>query len=108
MLAGLKDIARSASSLSFAQTIALAATGLIWSRYSLVIIPRNWNLFSVNAFVALTQLVQLGRLIHYHYFTEPDPISDINMFNISSTANDLIEDSIAMANLTLPLNLTTV
>ncbi|XP_063708180.1 mitochondrial pyruvate carrier-like protein [Culicoides brevitarsis] len=73
VLAGLKDLARAAASLSIAQTIALFFTGCIWSRYSLVIIPKNWSLFAVNAFVALTQMVQLGRAIHYHYFTDhPD------------------------------------
>lgn len=73
MLAGLKDLARAASTLSIAQTVALFFTGLIWSRYSLVIIPKNWSLFAVNAFVALTQTVQLGRAIHYHFFTDhPD------------------------------------
>lgn len=70
VLAGLKDIGRHASQLSIAQTIALAATGMIWSRYSLVIIPKNWSLFAVNMLVAIIQLVQLGRAIHYYYFEE--------------------------------------
>uniref|UniRef100_A0A336MPX0 Mitochondrial pyruvate carrier n=1 Tax=Culicoides sonorensis TaxID=179676 RepID=A0A336MPX0_CULSO len=70
VLAGLKDLGRHASTLSIATTIALFFTGCIWSRYSLVIIPKNWSLFSVNLFVALTQAIQLGRAIHYHYFTD--------------------------------------
>lgn len=70
VLAGLKDLARAAYTLSIAQTLALFFTGCIWSRYSLVIIPKNWSLFAVNAFVALTQSVQLGRAIHYHFFTD--------------------------------------
>lgn len=73
MIAGLKDvITRHASSLSIFQTVALLATGIIWSRYSLVIIPKNWGLFSVNAFVALTQLIQLGRAIHYYYYRDSE------------------------------------
>lgn len=39
------------------------ATGIIWSRYSLVIIPKNYSLFSVNLFVALTQSIQVMRAI---------------------------------------------
>jgi mitochondrial pyruvate carrier 2 len=47
--------------LSISQSASLAATGVIWSRYSLVIIPKNYGLFSVNVFVALTQIFQLYR-----------------------------------------------
>ena len=40
---------------------ALAATGIIWSRYATQIIPVNYNLLSVNVFVAITGLYQLAR-----------------------------------------------
>ena len=36
--------------------------GTIWSRYSLVINPVNYNLFSVNVFVATTGFYQLFRI----------------------------------------------
>lgn len=39
--------------------------GLIWSRYSMVITPKNYSLFAVNIFVALTGLFQLGRIYNY-------------------------------------------
>jgi hypothetical protein len=42
-------MARAAEKLSTAQSTVL--TGFIWSRYSLVIIPKNWSLFDVNFFV---------------------------------------------------------
>lgn len=61
MIAGLNDIRRPADQLSVGQSGSLAATGIIWSRYSLVIIPKNYGLFSVNVFVALTQVYQLYR-----------------------------------------------
>lgn len=61
MLAGLNDIRRPADQLSIGQSASLAATGIIWSRYSLVIIPKNYGLFSVNVFVALIQVYQLYR-----------------------------------------------
>lgn len=66
VLAGLGDLARPADQLSIGQSASLAATGIIWSRYSLVIIPKNWGLFSVNVFVALTQVIQLGRAYMHH------------------------------------------
>ncbi|KAB0789956.1 hypothetical protein PPYR_04002 [Photinus pyralis] len=65
VIAGISDLQRPAEKISLAQTSALAATGVIWCRYSLVIIPKNYNLFSVNFFVALTQLYQLSRAIQY-------------------------------------------
>nr|XP_027193802.1 mitochondrial pyruvate carrier 2-like [Dermatophagoides pteronyssinus] len=67
VIAGISDIARPVENLSIGQTISLTATGLIWSRYSLVIIPKNWSLFSVNFFVATTQITQLCRIIIYHH-----------------------------------------
>ena len=56
---------RPVETVSIRQSGALAATGFIWSRYSLVIIPKNWSLFSVNVFVGLTSLYQVVRVIIY-------------------------------------------
>ncbi|XP_045196260.1 uncharacterized protein LOC123551406 [Mercenaria mercenaria] len=66
VIAGIGDMSRPAEKLSVTQSSALAATGLIWSRYSLVITPKNWNLFCVNIFVAATGLYQLARIYNYH------------------------------------------
>ncbi|XP_075214361.1 mitochondrial pyruvate carrier 2-like isoform X2 [Lycorma delicatula] len=63
VIAGLGDIQRPAEKLSVSQSSALAATGVVWSRYSLVIIPKNWSLFSVNVFVAITNFYQLTRAV---------------------------------------------
>ncbi|XP_020808223.1 mitochondrial pyruvate carrier 2 [Drosophila serrata] len=65
VVAGLSDLARPADSISVSGCAALAATGIIWSRYSLVIIPKNYSLFAVNLFVGITQVVQLGRAYQY-------------------------------------------
>jgi hypothetical protein len=62
VIAGIADVARPAEKLSMLQSSALAATGTIWSRYSLVIIPKNYNLFAVNVFVAITGYFQLYRI----------------------------------------------
>lgn len=43
----------------------MTATGLIWSRYSMVITPKNWNLFAVNVFMAGTGLTQFYRKFTY-------------------------------------------
>jgi hypothetical protein len=71
VIAGLGDLARPAEKLSINQSTALAATGTIWSRYSLIIIPKNYSLFLVNLFVAITGYIQLGRALNYRYNTNP-------------------------------------
>jgi len=62
VMAGLADMTRPAEKLSTSQSAVLTATGLIWSRYSLVIIPKNWNLFCVNLFVGSAGISQLYRI----------------------------------------------
>ncbi|XP_044765085.1 mitochondrial pyruvate carrier 2-like [Coccinella septempunctata] len=69
VIAGLTDLARPAGNISILQTLALAATGIIWCRYSLVIIPKNYSLFSVNLFIAVSQCYQLYRSMKYQYFS---------------------------------------
>jgi len=71
--AGLKDLNRPAEKLSISQNIALAATGMIWVRYSLVITPVNYSLAAVNFFVGATGVGQLARIAHYRY-TQPEAI----------------------------------
>ncbi|KAK5646385.1 hypothetical protein RI129_004849 [Pyrocoelia pectoralis] len=65
VIAGISDLARPADKLSMPQTISLASSGFIWSRNSLVIIPKNYYLFCVNLFVGTTQLYQLVRAFRY-------------------------------------------
>ncbi|PIK36560.1 Brain protein 44 [Apostichopus japonicus] len=65
VIAGIADYTRPAEKLSWRQSGALCTTGVIWSRYSLVIVPKNWNLFSVNFFLALTGGFQLLRIYLY-------------------------------------------
>ncbi|XP_068428682.1 mitochondrial pyruvate carrier 2b [Clinocottus analis] len=63
--AGLADMTRPPDKLSTSQSAVLLATGLIWSRYSLVIIPKNWNLFCVNFFVGSAGATQLYRIFSF-------------------------------------------
>ncbi|EEB14945.1 Brain protein, putative [Pediculus humanus corporis] len=65
VVAGIGDLSRPVETLSVSQSGSLAATGVIWARYSLVIIPKNWSLFSVNMFVAGTNLFQFFRAVKY-------------------------------------------
>ena len=65
VIAGLADINRPVEKISVQQSVALAATGLIWSRYSTQIIPKNWSLFTVNLFVGATGIYQLARIYNH-------------------------------------------
>jgi len=65
VIAGLADYARPPEKLSWKQSGALTATGTIWARYSLVVIPKNYNLFAVNFFLSVTGFFQLARIYQY-------------------------------------------
>ena len=89
VIAGIGDLQRPADKLSPTQSsgtpklihemvypdtdisIALAATGVIWSRYSTQITPVNYNLLLVNVFVAATGLFQLYRIYDYRQKLDP-------------------------------------
>jgi hypothetical protein len=63
--AGVKDLARPADKLSVSQNLALAATGIIWVRYSFVIKPVNYSLAAVNFFVGCSGIGQLVRIANH-------------------------------------------
>jgi len=42
VIAGMADMARPAEKLSLTQNLALTATGLIWTRWCLIIKPKNY------------------------------------------------------------------
>ncbi|CAH1719660.1 unnamed protein product [Chironomus riparius] len=67
VIAGIKDLTRPAELLSAEQAAAIGVTGYIYSRFSMVIIPKNYTLLSVNVFVAITQTIQLARALNYKY-----------------------------------------
>ena len=62
VVAGLADLNRPAEKLSTSQSAVLTTTGVLWSRYSMVIVPKNWNLFAVNFFLAGAGATQLFRI----------------------------------------------
>jgi len=65
IVASLSDLSKPASHISLNQNLALAATGIIWSRYATQITPVNWNLFAVNVFVFLSSGYQLYRIFKW-------------------------------------------
>ncbi|PRQ27357.1 putative mitochondrial pyruvate carrier [Rosa chinensis] len=71
--ANIADFSKPPENLPYPQQIAVACTGIIWSRYCTVITPKNWNLFSVNVAMAGTGLYQLSRKIRQDYFSEAEP-----------------------------------
>jgi len=73
VMAGLKDLSRPADKLSVSQNVALAATGFIWVRYSLVITPINYSLAAVNFFVGTSGMTQLYRIWDYRR-KHPEPV----------------------------------
>lgn len=48
-IANVRDMKKPPETISLPQQSAVAATGLIWMRYSLVITPVNYNLFAVRS-----------------------------------------------------------
>ena len=62
-VSNIMDLDRPVEKVSTMQQTALCATGFIWSRYSMVINPVNYNLFFVNVTLAVTGTYHLGRKI---------------------------------------------
>ncbi|EEP78738.1 conserved hypothetical protein [Uncinocarpus reesii 1704] len=62
VIAGLGDMARPADKLSLTQNAALMFTGAIWTRWCLIIKPRNVLLATVNFFVGCLGLAQVTRI----------------------------------------------
>ncbi|KAF4379249.1 hypothetical protein G4B88_010643 [Cannabis sativa] len=73
-IANVADFSKPPEKLSYPQQIAVACTGIVWSRYSTVITPKNWNLFSVNVAMAGTGLYQLYRKVQHDYSSEPEAV----------------------------------
>ncbi|CCD23134.1 mitochondrial pyruvate carrier NDAI_0B01000 [Naumovozyma dairenensis CBS 421] len=65
VIAGLNDMQRPVDTLSGTQNLSLLATGLVWTRWSFVITPRNYLLASVNFFLAGVAGTQMTRIIKY-------------------------------------------
>ncbi|CAN6859859.1 hypothetical protein F2Q70_00002617 [Brassica cretica] len=69
-IANIVDFQKPPETLSYPQQMVITTTGLIWSRYSTVVTPKNWNLFSVSLATAATGVYQLTRKIKHDYASE--------------------------------------
>lgn len=65
MFAGISDIQRPVESMSGTQQIALLATGAIWTRWCMIIKPKNYLLASVNFFLGTVAGYQVFRIYNY-------------------------------------------
>eukprot|EP00879_Flechtneria_rotunda_P006488 GHRR01006817.1.p3 GENE.GHRR01006817.1~~GHRR01006817.1.p3 ORF type:complete len:106 (+),score=25.14 GHRR01006817.1:473-790(+) len=73
--ANIADMSRPADKISTPQQVAVTMTGLIWTRYATQITPVNYSLMTVNAFMAVTGLYQLGRKVDYEMNKDKVPAS---------------------------------
>ncbi|TQS36753.1 hypothetical protein Golomagni_02789 [Golovinomyces magnicellulatus] len=73
VLAGISDLYRPVEKLSLTQNLALTSTGLIWTRWCLIIKPRNILLATVNFFLGLVGIVQITRIAAHNYSKDKIP-----------------------------------
>ncbi|GAP82397.1 putative upf0041 domain protein [Rosellinia necatrix] len=66
VLAGIGDFARPVEKLSVTQNAAISATGAIWTRWCLIITPKNYLLAAVNFFLGCVGIAQLTRIAVYN------------------------------------------
>lgn len=66
----LMDLNKPTEKISIAQQTALTLTGLIWTRYSFVITPVNYNLALVNIVLGTSSGYHLVRKIKADYFSK--------------------------------------
>jgi len=65
VIAGIGDFYRPAEKLSLTQNVALTCTGAIWTRWCLIIKPKNYLLAAVNFFLGCVGTVQVSRIFLY-------------------------------------------
>ena len=66
----LSDLNKDTDKMSFAQQSALTSTGIIWTRYAMVITPVNYNLAIVNFVLGLSSGYHLSRKVNNDYFSK--------------------------------------
>lgn len=63
VLTGVSDFYRPPEVLSLTQSLALTATGAIWTRWCFIIKPRNILLAAVNFLLGCVGVVQVSRIL---------------------------------------------
>ncbi|KAL8914871.1 MAG: hypothetical protein Q9172_007003 [Xanthocarpia lactea] len=77
VLAGVSDFYRPAEKLSLVQNCALTATGAIWTRWCLIIKPRNILLAAVNFFLGCVGVIQVTRILRWQQQVKNESISEV-------------------------------
>ncbi|CAL5868967.1 uncharacterized protein PFLUO_LOCUS3195 [Penicillium psychrofluorescens] len=93
VIAGISDFSRPPEKLSLTQNAALMATGAIWTRWCLIIKPRNVLLAAVNFFLGCVGVVQVGRIYSWQRSqsgSDADAIKEIAN-EAEATAKDVVE-----------------
>lgn len=76
VIAGISDFGRPAEKLSLTQNVALTATGLIWTRWCLIIKPKNYLLAAVNFFLGIVGIVQVSRILTWQQSQKNKPVTE--------------------------------
>jgi hypothetical protein len=72
VIAGANEMTRPVENVSALQQLSLFATGAIWTRWSLIIKPKNYLLASVNFFLGSVSIVQIARIANWRINTIGD------------------------------------
>ncbi|KAJ4416045.1 hypothetical protein N0V82_006968 [Gnomoniopsis sp. IMI 355080] len=92
VIAGVSDFARPAEKLSLTQNGALTATGFIWTRWCLIIKPKNMLLAAVNFFLGVVGIIQVGRILVYRSSQKNKTVVDEVKEGVES-AKDAVKSS---------------
>ncbi|KAI4123014.1 MAG: hypothetical protein LQ341_007245 [Variospora aurantia] len=96
VLAGVSDFYRPAEKLSLTQNLALTATGAIWTRWCLIIKPRNVLLAAVNFFLGCVGVVQVSRILTWQQSvkngTAPEVIEQDAMDAVRTATGGILEN----------------
>ncbi|MCJ1360480.1 MAG: hypothetical protein MMC33_010485 [Icmadophila ericetorum] len=104
VLTGVSDFWRPADKLSLTQNVALTATGAIWTRWCLIIKPRNVLLAAVNFFLGCVGVIQVSRILMYQRTGTGEPISQIakkdaedasdSLQSVSENSGEAVKDAL--------------
>ncbi|KAL0260521.1 hypothetical protein SLS55_004210 [Diplodia seriata] len=100
VLAGVADFFRPAENLSLSQNCALTATGAIWTRWCLIIKPKNVFLATVNFFLGCVGLIQTSRILMWRASQKGESVGEEAKQAANeeaSTGKKILEDPVAAA-----------
>lgn len=93
VLAGVADFGRPAEKLSLQQNGALTATGLIWTRWCLIIKPKNYLLAAVNFFLGVVGVVQVTRIMLWRSSQKNNPTVADAVAEVKDEAKEAVKSA---------------